>query len=117
MRLALTRFARARGGDPLASPQWLSPAQRRRIDPLTRLACGPVDELLRQGAALSPDTALIASTSYGAVESTLRFIGSMAEFSDRGASPTPPGTWSYRKIVGSKPGASAASFPGGPSGS
>jgi 3-oxoacyl-[acyl-carrier-protein] synthase II len=59
------------------------------MDPLTRLACGVVDEAIRQGDPLSPETALIASTSYGAIESTLRFIGGMAEFSDRGASPTP----------------------------
>lgn len=87
--MRISRFARARGNDPIASPHWLSPAQRRRIDPLTRLSCVAIDDMLRQGGALPPDTALITSTSYGAVESTLRFIASMAEFSDRGASPTP----------------------------
>jgi hypothetical protein len=85
----LTRFASShRLGSP-TWPAWVPPAQRRRLDPLTRAACAVVEGVLQQGASLNQDTALVVSTSYGSVDSTVRFNDSIARFGDRAASPTP----------------------------
>ncbi len=46
------------------------------------------DVLLAEGP-LPEDTAVIVANSYGSVDSTLRFIGSINSFGDAGASPTP----------------------------
>jgi hypothetical protein len=84
-----------------SSPDWVAPSQRRRMDPLARSACLAVDAILKQGAIIPADTALIASTSYGAVDSTLRFVTSIATFSDRSASPTPFTTSVHSSCAGS----------------
>jgi len=75
-------------GDATAAA-WVPTAQRRRLDPLTRSATLAVDSLAGGKPSWSPDTALVVSTSYGAVESTHRFALSMAAYGDRGASPSP----------------------------
>jgi hypothetical protein len=74
-------------------------AARRRIDPLCRTATVAVGRLL--GAARpGPDTALVLSTSYGAVESTFKFVGSIAAYGDEGASPTPFTTSVHNSCAG-----------------
>jgi hypothetical protein len=89
--MRVSRFASSghpdHAGD--AWPAWVPAPQRRRQDPFTRLACAVVERLLAQGTALDPLTAVVVSTSYGAVESTLRFAGGIAQYGDGGASPTP----------------------------
>ena len=70
-----------------APAAWVPATQRRRLDPLTRAATAAVDRL--GVPRFAPDTALVVSTSYGAIESTHRFALSMAAYGDRGASPTP----------------------------
>jgi hypothetical protein len=72
-----------------AWPDWISSGQRRRADPLTRSASLAVDTLLTQGWKPDSQTALVVSTSYGAVEATCRFGTSIANFGDAGASPSP----------------------------
>lgn len=88
--MRLTRHAAVRdlpGADPW--PEWVPATARRRVDPLTRLACAAVARLLDGGAPLDPATAVVVATSYGSIEATLRFIASVREFGDAGASPTP----------------------------
>jgi len=86
--MKLTRFARIVGDDAVC-PAWVPPVQRRRLDPLARLATAVVDLAVPGGLGLNPDTGVIVSTSYGAVESTHRFLVGMAQFGDAAASPTP----------------------------
>lgn len=85
--MRLTRFATIQSPAP-AWPTWVGAAHRRRLDPLTRIACAAVDGL-HMTCAWSPDTALVVSTAYGSIDSTWRFASSIAEFGDAGASPTP----------------------------
>lgn len=90
--MRLSRYARAFPGHATeadAWPAWVPAGARRRLDPLTRLACAVVDRLMQQGGELHPDTAVLVATSYGAVESTFRFAQSIAQFGDTGGSPTP----------------------------
>jgi Beta-ketoacyl synthase, N-terminal domain len=90
--MRLSRYARAIPGhatDGDAWPTWVSAGARRRLDPLTRLACAAVDRLLQQGGELPPDTAVLVATSYGAVESTFKFAQSISAYGDAGGSPTP----------------------------
>jgi hypothetical protein len=90
--MRLSRYARAFPGHATegdAWPAWVPAGARRRLDPLTRLACAAIDRLLGQGGDLHPDTAVLVATSYGAVESTYRFAQSIAQFGDAGGSPTP----------------------------
>lgn len=87
--MRLTRFASSHRGGPAAWPAWVPPAQRRRLDPLVRAACAVVEGVLQLGAQFSADIALVVSTSYGSVDSTVRFNDSIARFGDRAASPTP----------------------------
>jgi hypothetical protein len=87
--MRLTRYAAIHREASPEWPSWVPPATRRRLDPLNRLACSVVDRLIAQGDALHPDTAVVVANSYGSVESTLRFIGSISGFGDDGASPTP----------------------------
>ena len=70
-----------------AAAAWVPAAQRRRLDPLARAATAAVEQL--GVPRFAADTALVVSTSYGAVESTHRFALSMATYGDRGSSPTP----------------------------
>ncbi|MDA3960832.1 MAG: beta-ketoacyl synthase chain length factor [Planctomycetota bacterium] len=67
---------------------WIPAGAWRRHDPLTRLACTAIDRL-QQRERLGPDTALVLTTSYGAVHATKRFVDSMLSYGDKGASPTP----------------------------
>ena len=85
--MRLTRFASVNASTP-AWPAWVSSGYRRRIDPLTRIACAAVDGVHMAGA-LADETALVVSTAYGSIESTWRFATSIAAFGDTGASPTP----------------------------
>ena len=88
--MRLTRHAAVRdlpGADPW--PEWVPATARRRVDPLTRLACAAVEGVLAGRAPLDAQTAVVVATSYGSVEATLRFIASVREFGDAGASPTP----------------------------
>lgn len=90
--MRLSRYARtipghATEGD--AWPTWVPAGARRRLDPLTRLACATVDRLVQQGGDLHPDTAVLVATSYGAVESTFKFAQSLSAYGDAGGSPTP----------------------------
>lgn len=90
--MRLSRYARAFSGHATegdAWPAWVPAGSRRRLDPLTRLACATIDRLMQQGGELHPDTAVLVATSYGAVESTFRFAQSIAQFGDAGGSPTP----------------------------
>lgn len=90
--MRLSRFARALPGhatDGDAWPAWVAAGQRRRLDPLTRLACAIVDRLQQQGGELPADTAVLVATSYGAVESTFKFAQSISAYGDAGGSPTP----------------------------
>lgn len=75
------------GAAAVARPAWVPAGAWRRCDPLTRLACAALEGLDR--SALQPDTAVVVTTSYGAVHATLRFVDSIAEHGDAGASPTP----------------------------
>ena len=88
--MRLTRHATVRDlpdADPW--PAWVPATARRRVDPLTRLACAAVEGLLAAGAPLNAQTAVVVATSYGSIEATLRFIASVRDFGDAGASPTP----------------------------
>jgi hypothetical protein len=90
--MRLSRYARAFPGHATegdAWPAWVPAGARRRLDPLTRLACAVTDRLMQRGGELPPDTAVLVATSYGAVESTFRFAHSIAQFGDAGGSPTP----------------------------
>jgi hypothetical protein len=90
--MRLSRYARAFPGHATegdAWPAWVPAGARRRLDPLTRLACATIDRLLQQGGELHPDTAVLVATSYGAVDSTFKFAQSIAQFGDTGGSPTP----------------------------
>lgn len=90
--MRLSRYARAIPGHATegdAWPTWVAAGARRRLDPLTRLACAAVERLLHQGGELPPDTAVLVATSYGAVESTFRFAQSLSVYGDAGGSPTP----------------------------
>ncbi len=96
-RFASSHDARHTGDD---WPSWVPAPQRRRQDPLTRLACAVVERLLAQGPALVPLTAVVVATSYGAVESTFRFVGGIAQYGDAGASPTPFTTSVHNSCAG-----------------
>lgn len=91
--LRISACAAVRGD--AAAAAWVPAGQRRRLDPLARAASAAVDQLAAGGRRddgaprLAADTALVVSTSYGAVESTHRFALSMSAYGDRGASPTP----------------------------
>ena len=90
--MRLSRYARAIPGHATegeAWPAWVPAGARRRLDPLTRLACAAVERLLQQGGGLPSDTAVLVATSYGAVESTFRFAHSLSAYGDAGGSPTP----------------------------
>lgn len=90
--MRLSRYARAFPGHATEGdtwPAWVPAGARRRLDPLTRLACATIERLLQQGGDLHPDTAVLVATSYGAVESTFKFAQSIAQFGDAGGSPTP----------------------------
>lgn len=85
--MRLSGFSTVNGGLP-AWPAWVGAGHRRRVDPLTRVACAAVAGL--EGSTTLPaETALVVATAYGAVESTWRFATSIADFGDAGASPTP----------------------------
>lgn len=87
--MSAVRLVRAAAAGPdAACPAWVPAGARRRLDPLARTACAAVEGALA-GEALPPDTALVVDTSYGAVESTHRFVKDMAAYGDGGASPTP----------------------------
>lgn len=86
--MRLTRYHAIRGDEAPAWPAWVPAGTRRRLDQLNRLACAAVEQLLVAGP-LDPDTAVVVANSYGSVDSTLRFIGSMSSFGDHNASPTP----------------------------
>lgn len=81
-------FARVVGTPP-AWPRWVTAGHRRRSDALLRGTTAAVDGLRNDGWQPHPDTALVVSTSYGAVDATWRFGTSIAEHGDAGASPTP----------------------------
>jgi hypothetical protein len=85
--MIITSHAVIRDGD--ATPPWVTPGARRRMDPLQRLACAVAGRLIDAGGALPPDTAVIVSNSYGSVDTTLKFADSIAQFGDAGGSPTP----------------------------
>ncbi|HYE03903.1 MAG TPA: beta-ketoacyl synthase chain length factor [Planctomycetota bacterium] len=90
MRLTtrIAGFAYCAGDDPSPSPAWVPAGTRRRMDAFARIATVAVDRLV--GARrLEPETAMVLSTSYGAVDSTFRFVGSIAAYRDEAASPTP----------------------------
>ncbi len=90
--MRLSRFARTIAGhetDTDAWPSWVPNGSRRRLDPLVRLATAAVDRIYSQGPALPDYTAVIFATSYGAVESTLKFANSIKTYGDAGGSPTP----------------------------
>jgi hypothetical protein len=89
--MRLSRHASIQDGAPPPWPAWVPLTARRRLDALNRLACATTEALLQQGARLTlhPDTAVIVANSYGSVDSTLRFIGSINEHGDHNASPTP----------------------------
>jgi hypothetical protein len=86
--MRLTRFHSVRGPEPQPWPEWVPSGVRRRLDALNRLACAAVDGLLAHGP-FDPDTAVVVANSYGSVDSTLRFVGSINAFGDGNASPTP----------------------------
>ncbi|MBA3709372.1 MAG: beta-ketoacyl synthase chain length factor [Planctomycetes bacterium] len=98
--MRLTRYA-AVAGEPLpAWPDWVQGGQRRRLDALNRLALAAVDRVLAQGSAFDPETAVVVANSYGSVDSTLRFITSISNFGDQGASPTPFTTSVHNSTAG-----------------
>ncbi|MBA2481385.1 MAG: beta-ketoacyl synthase chain length factor [Planctomycetes bacterium] len=98
--MRLTRYATIHDDPAPAWPEWVPGGQRRRLDALNRLALSALDPLLAQGAALDPETAVVVSNSYGSVDSTLRFLGSISSFGDRGASPTPFTTSVHNSTAG-----------------
>jgi hypothetical protein len=101
--MRLSRYARALPGhatDGDAWPSWVAAGQRRRLDPLTRLACAVVERLQFQGEPLPADTAVLVATSYGAVESTFKFAQSIAAYGDTGGSPTPFTTSVHNSCAG-----------------
>ncbi len=87
--MRLTRFCAFHGESLPEWPAWVQGGQRRRLDVLNRVACAVVEGVIGQGGALDPDTAVVVANSYGSVDSTLRFINSIASFGDASASPTP----------------------------
>jgi hypothetical protein len=87
--MRLTRFAEIHGDEAPEWPAWVPGGTRRRLDALNRLACAVVGKLIEQGGDFDPDTAVVVGNSYGSVDSTLRFLGSISGFGDQGASPTP----------------------------
>ena len=86
--MRMSRYATLRGEPPTAWPDWVAPGTRRRLDALNRLVCCVVDGVLRGQPALSGETAVVVANSYGSVDATLRFVGSIAAFGDHAASPT-----------------------------
>ncbi len=96
----VTRFATVTGDEAVEPPNWIPAGQRRRLDSLTRLAACALGRLLSPGERLHPDTAIVVNTSYGAIDSTLRFVRSIAEFGDRTASPTPFTTSVHNSCAG-----------------
>ncbi len=88
MRIRIAAFAACAGDDPAPSPAWVPAGTRRRMDAFSRVATIAVDRLIGT-RRLEPETAMVLSTSYGAVDSTFRFVGSIAAYRDDGASPTP----------------------------
>jgi len=81
-------FARVIGA-PETWPAWVPAGHRRRSDALLRSAASVVELLYHDGWTPAADTALVVSTSYGAVDATWRFGVSMATHGDAHASPTP----------------------------
>jgi hypothetical protein len=98
--MRLTRYAAIHGDPTPAWPEWVPAGQRRRLDALNRLALAAIDRVLAGGAPLDPDTAVVVSNSYGSVDSTLRFLGSISGFGDQGASPTPFTTSVHNSTAG-----------------
>jgi len=86
--MRISRYAALPGDPPAAWPDWVPAGTRRRLDALNRLACCAVDGVLRGQPALSGETAVVVANSYGSVDATLRFIGSISGFGDHAASPT-----------------------------
>jgi hypothetical protein len=86
--------------EPAPWPEWVPAGQRRRQDPLTRHACAAVDRLLLRSEPLPAATAVVVSTSYGAVDSTWKFVSGIATFGDAGASPTPFTTSVHNSCAG-----------------
>lgn len=76
-------------GTPPAWPTWVTSGHRRRSDALLRGTSAAVDLLIQDGWQPAADTAVVVSTSYGAVDATWRFGTSIASHGDAGASPTP----------------------------
>lgn len=100
MRVSRYASTRRAAVEPAGWPEWVPGNQRRRQDPLTRMACALVDTLLSQGPSLPDETAVVVSTSYGSVDSTWRFVSGIAEFGDAGASPTPFTTSVHNSCAG-----------------
>jgi hypothetical protein len=99
--MRMSRYACCRHGDqPAPWPEWVPAGQRRRQDPLTRQACAAVTQLLGSSERLPAATAVVVSTSYGAVDSTWRFVSGIAGFGDAGASPTPFTTSVHNSCAG-----------------
>jgi hypothetical protein len=99
--MRMSRYASWRhGAAPAPWPEWVPAGQRRRQDPLTRHACAAVDRLLGDGLRLPAATAVVVSTSYGAVDSTWKFVSGIAAFGDAGASPTPFTTSVHNSCAG-----------------
>lgn len=87
-------------GRPESWPSWVPPGHRRRADPLTRIAVAAIDRLSKGGWRTQQDTALVVSTSYGAVEATWRFGVSILDSGDAAASPTPFTSSVHNSIAG-----------------
>jgi len=86
--MRLSRHASDRGAALGARPAWVPAGSWRRQDPLARRCCALLDPLLHDGAL--PDTcAVVLATAYGSVAATQRFVDSIAEHGDAGASPSP----------------------------
>jgi len=100
--MRMSRFASSRVAPALPGewPAWVTGGHRRRQDPLTRLACSVVAEILQQGDPLPDQSAIVVSTSYGSVDSAWRFVSGIAEFGDAGASPTPFTTSVHNSCAG-----------------
>ncbi|TVR45024.1 MAG: hypothetical protein EA402_05360 [Planctomycetota bacterium] len=86
--MRLSGFASSQNLDPAHRPSWLSPGDKRRMDPLTLRACQTVDKLLAN-RRLSPDCGMVFACAYGSIISTLRFVDSIRDHGDGSASPTP----------------------------